>query len=396
EQREPGCLAKRQAAPIGIERPALLGRHEFERIEAVDHAAAQTVDAADHGRIGESGAQQAFGAGEDLRAGRARRGDAEAGTRDVERARYERAERMRLVHAAGALLSVHAAIGVELAVGALRLADARRRGAEDERYARLAVAFRRGRDAFAETVLGEPEPSQAMIARIPDFEPRWPAHIVDFGDATDPARQRFGSEIVAHETARARAERTGERLRTAAGGAGDGVRGNGQRRNAGRQAHERYRTAAQYRRPAAPIAIRAACYHVAMSDTAIRRVETFLTALQDRVCAALEVADGLARFREDAWQRVEGGGGRTRVLRDGAVFEQGGVNYSCVHGERMPPAATAHRPELAGRAWTALGVSLVLHPRNPYVPTTHMNVRYFEARRDGAEPVWWFGGGFDL
>ncbi|HZP66002.1 MAG TPA: oxygen-dependent coproporphyrinogen oxidase [Rudaea sp.] len=133
-----------------------------------------------------------------------------------------------------------------------------------------------------------------------------------------------------------------------------------------------------------------------MSDTAIRRVETFLTALQDRVCAALEVADGLARFREDAWQRVEGGGGRTRVLRDGAVFEQGGVNYSCVHGERMPPAATAHRPELAGRAWTALGVSLVLHPRNPYVPTTHMNVRYFEARRDGAEPVWWFGGGFDL
>ena len=106
--------------------------------------------------------------------------------------------------------------------------------------------------------------------------------------------------------------------------------------------------------------------------------------------------DGDARFREDAWQRAEGGGGRTRVLVDGAVFEQGGVNYSQVEGAQLPPAATAHRPELVGRAWTALGVSLVLHPHNPYVPTTHLNVRFFEARKQGTEPVWWFGGGFDL
>ncbi len=125
-------------------------------------------------------------------------------------------------------------------------------------------------------------------------------------------------------------------------------------------------------------------------------VEAFLRGLQDRLCTALEGVDGRARFREDAWQRAEGGGGRTRVLTDGAVFEQGGVNFSRVHGERLPQAATAQRPELAGRAWTALGVSLVLHPRNPYVPTTHLNVRYFEARKEGAEPVWWFGGGFDL
>ncbi len=130
-------------------------------------------------------------------------------------------------------------------------------------------------------------------------------------------------------------------------------------------------------------------------------VEAYLGGLQDRLCAALEAVDGTARFCEDAWQRDDsgaelGGGGRTRVLAGGAVFEQGGVNFSRVFGERMPPAATAHRPELAGRQWTALGVSLVLHPGNPYVPTTHLNVRYFEARKQGAEPVWWFGGGFDL
>ncbi len=125
-------------------------------------------------------------------------------------------------------------------------------------------------------------------------------------------------------------------------------------------------------------------------------VETWLRDLQDRLCAAIEAADGSARFSEDAWQRAEGGGGRTRVMKNGAVFEQGGVNFSRVEGSRLPPAATAHRAELAGRAWIALGVSLVLHPQNPYVPTTHMNVRYFEARQDGAAPVWWFGGGFDL
>lgn len=126
------------------------------------------------------------------------------------------------------------------------------------------------------------------------------------------------------------------------------------------------------------------------------RVREYLTELQERICAAFELVDGYAAFVEDVWQRVEGGGGRTRVLKDGAVFEQAGVGFSEVHGARLPPAASAHRPELAGCAWSALGVSLVVHPRNPYVPTTHMNVRYFEARADSVDPAWWFGGGFDL
>ncbi len=124
-------------------------------------------------------------------------------------------------------------------------------------------------------------------------------------------------------------------------------------------------------------------------------VEAWLRGLQDRICTALERADGAARFREDAWTRAEGGGGRTRVLRDGAVFEQAGVGYSRVEGARMPPSATAQRPELEGKAWVAAGVSVVIHPRNPYVPTTHLNVRLFVARGAGAS-VWWFGGGFDL
>jgi coproporphyrinogen III oxidase len=128
----------------------------------------------------------------------------------------------------------------------------------------------------------------------------------------------------------------------------------------------------------------------------LERVEERLRDLQDRICAALEAADAGGRFVEDLWQRAEGGGGRSRVLKNGAVFEQGGVNFSRVEGAQLPPSASAHRPELAGRSWTALGVSLVLHPHNPYVPTTHMNVRYFEARADGAETAWWFGGGFDL
>lgn len=130
-------------------------------------------------------------------------------------------------------------------------------------------------------------------------------------------------------------------------------------------------------------------------------VEMYLRGLQDRICAALEAADGGARFVEDAWMRPHAqadlrGGGCTRVLKDGAVFEQAGVNFSHVEGTRLPPAATAQRPQLAGAAWSALGVSLVLHPRNPYVPTTHMNVRWFEASPANADPVWWFGGGFDL
>ncbi len=131
------------------------------------------------------------------------------------------------------------------------------------------------------------------------------------------------------------------------------------------------------------------------SELPIAEVETWLRDLQDRICAGLEHLDGQARFREDLWTRDEGGGGRSRVLRDGAVFEQAGVGFSRVEGARMPPSATAQRPELAGRGFVAMGVSLVIHPRNPYVPTTHMNVRCFTARGEGA-PVWWFGGGFDL
>jgi coproporphyrinogen III oxidase len=131
-----------------------------------------------------------------------------------------------------------------------------------------------------------------------------------------------------------------------------------------------------------------------MSD--IGAVRDYLVHLQDRICSALETIDGGARFIEDAWQRAEGGGGRTRILRDGAVFEQAGVGFSDVSGTTLPPSATAARPELAGASWRAIGVSLVLHPRNPYVPTTHMNVRHFSAQRDGGKVAWWFGGGFDL
>jgi coproporphyrinogen III oxidase len=133
-----------------------------------------------------------------------------------------------------------------------------------------------------------------------------------------------------------------------------------------------------------------------MKSEQVERVEHFLHELQDRICKAVEQADGQARFAEDAWTRPAGGGGRTRVLRDGAVFEQAGVNFSLVHGDKLPPSATAHRPQLAGGSFIATGVSLVLHPRNPYVPTTHANVRYFEAQKEGVEPEWWFGGGFDL
>lgn len=125
-------------------------------------------------------------------------------------------------------------------------------------------------------------------------------------------------------------------------------------------------------------------------------VESYLSALQDRICVAVEAADGRAKFHEDLWQRTEGGGGRTRILSDGDVFEQAGIGFSKVSGTTLPPSATQHRPELAGRSWTATGVSLVFHPLNPYLPTTHMNVRFFEARAEGEDSVWWFGGGFDL
>ena len=144
--------------------------------------------------------------------------------------------------------------------------------------------------------------------------------------------------------------------------------------------------------------------HTTLAD--LPAVRDYLTSLQDRICAALEAADGSARFVEDRWTRDDAGagggaspisgGGRTRILRDGAVFEQAGIGFSDVSGSKLPPSASAARPELAGASWRAVGVSLVFHPRNPYVPTTHANVRHFRAERDGETVAWWFGGGFDL
>jgi coproporphyrinogen III oxidase len=150
----------------------------------------------------------------------------------------------------------------------------------------------------------------------------------------------------------------------------------------------------------------------------VAAVKTYLLSLQDSICAAFEAEDGGARFREDAWQRPEGGGGRTRVLAGGAVFEKAGVNFSHVHGAALPPSATAHRPGIAGQPYEALGLSIVAHPHNPYVPTSHANVRFFittppptnssirlsavalaKADHSGpppSGPAWWFGGGFDL
>ncbi|MEJ6476718.1 oxygen-dependent coproporphyrinogen oxidase [Pseudoalteromonas piscicida] len=133
-----------------------------------------------------------------------------------------------------------------------------------------------------------------------------------------------------------------------------------------------------------------------MSKVNLETVKAFLLQLQDNICKGLEAADGKAQFVEDAWERAEGGGGRTRVIRDGNVIEQGGVNYSHVFGASMPASATAHRPELAGRSFHACGVSLVIHPKNPHIPTSHANVRFFIAEKEGEEPIWWFGGGFDL
>ncbi len=125
-------------------------------------------------------------------------------------------------------------------------------------------------------------------------------------------------------------------------------------------------------------------------------VKNYLLDLQDRICAGLQAEDGGSIFAEDSWIREEGGGGRSRVITNGSVFEKGGVNFSHVHGTQLPPSATAARPELAGRSFEAMGVSLVMHPENPYVPTSHANVRFFIAEKEGEEPVWWFGGGYDL
>lgn len=121
------------------------------------------------------------------------------------------------------------------------------------------------------------------------------------------------------------------------------------------------------------------------------RVKQFMQDLQDEICNALEKLDDKETFREDSWSRPEGGGGRSRVLKEGNILEQGGVNFSEVWGEKLPPSILQQRPEAAGHGFYATGTSMVLHPRNPFVPTVHLNYRYFEAG-----PVWWFGGGIDL
>ena len=135
---------------------------------------------------------------------------------------------------------------------------------------------------------------------------------------------------------------------------------------------------------------------MSVDESNIGAVETWLRALHDQLTEGLEQLDGGSRFRREQWQRPEGGGGDSRVLEDGALFEKGGINFSLVYGDELPPSASASRPELAGRGFKAMGVSMVLHPRNPYVPTTHANWRFFVAEKPGEEPVWWFGGGFDL
>ncbi len=125
-------------------------------------------------------------------------------------------------------------------------------------------------------------------------------------------------------------------------------------------------------------------------------VKKYLLQLQQNICNALAEEDGGKAFEVDEWQREQGGGGKSCVLADGDVFESAGINFSHVFGGKLPASATAHRPELAGRSFQAMGVSLVIHPKNPYIPTSHANVRFFIAEKEGEDPVWWFGGGFDL
>lgn len=132
-----------------------------------------------------------------------------------------------------------------------------------------------------------------------------------------------------------------------------------------------------------------------MPSARASEVKTYLMDLQTRIVAALEEIDGKP-FSRDSWQRPEGGGGISRIIEEGNVFERAGVGFSHVTGNSLPPSAAANRPEIAGRGWEAMGVSLVLHPRNPHAPTVHMNVRFFIASADGETPVWWFGGGMDL
>lgn len=133
-----------------------------------------------------------------------------------------------------------------------------------------------------------------------------------------------------------------------------------------------------------------------MDEPRPEAVKTYLLDLQDRICQAISAEEGGRQFHEDLWTREEGGGGRSRVLIDGISFEQAGINFSHVYGSALPETASARRPELAGRRYQAMGVSLVIHPRNPFVPISHANVRFFLAEEPGQAPVWWFGGGFDL
>jgi len=128
----------------------------------------------------------------------------------------------------------------------------------------------------------------------------------------------------------------------------------------------------------------------------IALVKDYLLGLQERICTELERVDQAAKFATDAWERDKGGSGRSRVLSRGAVIEKRGVNFSHVFGEKLPPSASATRPELAGRSFQAMGVSLVIHPDNPMAPTSHANFRFFIAEKEGEAPVWWFGGGYDL
>ncbi len=131
--------------------------------------------------------------------------------------------------------------------------------------------------------------------------------------------------------------------------------------------------------------------HALPPEDSQKRVSQFMRQLQDEICQSLERIDGKGRFREDTWERPEGGGGRSRIMQEGNVFEQGGVNFSEVYGSQLPPSILQQRPEAAGNGFYATGTSMVLHPRSPYIPTVHLNYRYFEAG-----PVWWFGGGADL
>ena len=133
-----------------------------------------------------------------------------------------------------------------------------------------------------------------------------------------------------------------------------------------------------------------------MSHPPINDIKVFILDLQNRICAALEEIESGTQFVEDTWTTPHGGVGRSRILSKGRVFEQAGVNFSHIYGDKLPPSATANRPELAGRRFQAIGLSLVIHPENPHIPTSHANVRFFISEKNGEPPVWWFGGGFDL